>query len=400
MAIFKNIVIRGASKKLGGIVFYSRQGQTIGRELAPSVANPRTEVQMTQRVKLANVVSAYRANKAWMKGAFEDKEEKESDYNAFVRLNLTTSKVALKKGEAGSGAGVVAPYIVSSGSLEPIQQIVNLNTVRTNIFTGTLELSSSTTVGELSSYILENNNGLREGMQLSLIINLQQINQYSGIPYIVVRYYEMVFDTTSTDLVTKYFPDGILKQLELLGKALYFDGTDIGEGAATFILSETIAGKTKVSAQQLMAYGRNATYYQYTSAQAVQEAIDSYGESEERFLDSKHAKAAKQVYLPVAVDSIIINGTTYFPGDTIPVNFAQGQTIDLVLTQQIDSLVDLTLTDITGPTEIPCSSDLHVDRDKIQIHTQVVHGVASGSTIVGDIVTPDDTISFEFTTAS
>lgn len=390
--------MRGASKKLGGIVFYSRQGQTIGRELAPSVANPRTEVQMSQRVKLANVVAAYRANKAWMPGAFEDKEEKESDYNAFVRLNLSASKVALKKGDAGSGAGVVAPYFVSSGSIEPIQQIVNLYTVRTNIFTGTLELTSSTTVGELSSYILENNNNLREGMQLSLILNLQQINQYSGRPYIVVRTYEMIFNTTSTELVSKYFPDGILRQLQLLGKALYFDGSEIGEGAATFILSETVAGKTRVSAQQLMAYGRNATYQQYTSAQAVQEAIDSYGESEERFLDSAHAKAAKQVYLPVAVLYIEYNGTNYEPGDAIPINFAQAQTIDLGLTQPIESLVDFTLNDITGPTEIQCLADLHADRDKIQIHTDAVQGVAPGSTIVGEIVTPTDTISFEFTT--
>lgn len=320
MAILKNVVMRGASQRLGGIVLYTRSGETIARELAPSVSNPRTRVQMQQRVKLANVVASYKANRFWMPGAFEDKAEKETDYNAFVRFNLTDSRVALTKDAAAAGAGVVAPYKISSGSLGEINLLASQTGVETDIYTGGLIITAATTVGQFSAALISNNNGIVKGMQLSLIVNLQRQNENTNRPYIVARAYEVVLDETSTALLADYYPYGILETLQGTGRPLFFNGSSLGDGAAAFILSQTTGGKTKVSTQTLRLYGNQTVYSIYTSAVAVESAIRSYGSNETRFLDSNQAAEFNPVVLDNYIQSVVVNGHMYVNGQSIPTN--------------------------------------------------------------------------------
>lgn len=346
MAILKNVVMRGASQRLGGIVLYTRSGETIARELAPAVSNPRTRVQMQQRVKLANVVSMYKANKFWMAGAFEDKAEKETDYNAFVRFNLTDSKVALTKDAAAAGAGVVAPYRISSGSLPEIELYGSQIGVETNLYLGSMVITNATTVGQISAALITNNNGIVRGMQLSLIVNLQRSNETTNRPYIVTRAYEMIIDETSLDLLTKYFPDGILKAKETEGSPLYYDGSNIGDGAAAFILSQTISGKTKVSSQQMRMYGNQSIYSIYTSAIAVESAIRSYGSNETRFLDSSEASEFNPVVLENYIQALVYSSRVYTPGQEIPFNLNPTQGFVLLFAQAVPE--DATVSVIVG----------------------------------------------------
>ena len=192
MAILKSLIVRGGRKQIGGMVLYSRNGETIARELAPQVSNPRTPAQMEQRVKLSNLVSFYRANAGWMKGAFENKKERESDYNAFVAANIGNSMVALSKADVAAGAAVVAPYKITSGSLPIVETVLNGHDLVSNLYVGAQTIGSSTTIGELSTALLANNNGLEEGMQISVIINLQLASAGTGVPYITARAYAMV----------------------------------------------------------------------------------------------------------------------------------------------------------------------------------------------------------------
>lgn len=317
MAILRSIYLKGATQKLGGVVLYQAQGRTLARELAPSVSNPRTPSQMEQRVRLANVVAVYRANRLWMAGAFEDKKQAESDYNAFVSANLANSLVATSKSEAAAGAAVVAPYKVTSGSLPTIEHSIATNLIVSNCYLGALTISSSTTIGQLSAAILNNNNNIREGMQLSLIINLQQLNSETGIPYIVTRAYEMIINAQATALITDYFPGSILVSTGDANNALAFSFANQGYGAATFIISETTGGKTRVSTQSLTMFGSNATYTQYTSELAWQTAISSYGDGSENFLSSESAYAAHQVITANSIASLEINETTILPGTSV-----------------------------------------------------------------------------------
>ena len=333
MAILKSLVIRGASQRLGGMVLYTRSGETIARELAPAVSNPRTRVQMEQRVKLGNVVAMYRANRSWMAGSFEDKAEKESDYNAFVKTNISNNRVALTKQHIAAGAGVVAPYQITSGSIPAVDNIGYTNGVYSNIYTGNLILTTATTVQQFTAAILNNNNGIVEGMQLSLVINLQRRNESLAVPYIVARAYEVILSMTDATLLSEYFPEGILTIRESEGRPLAYDGSSVGDGAAAFILSHTISGKTKVSSQTLVMYGNQSIYSIYTSAIAVNSAIQSYGTTDARFLDSNEAKEASGVVITNYVQAMGFNSRLYTQMQEVPTDMSQGTLLSIFFAQ-------------------------------------------------------------------
>lgn len=318
MAVLKNLVMRGASQRLGGMVLYQLKGQTLARELAPAVSNPRTPAQMDNRVRLQNVVSVYRANRAWMAGAFENKKERESDYNAFVSANLSSSQVAFTKAQAAAGAAVAAPYQISSGSLGSIEQQVSESELQTNIYLGTLTLDTTTTVGDFASAVIGNNNNIVQGMQLSLILNIQQVNQVTGIPYIITRAYEVILDAASTELLSAYYPDGLLASGGGQDNILYADLSEQGSGAASFILSHTVSAITRVSEQSLVQYGSLSVYNSYISAAAIAEAVASYGENQINFLDSNSANEQNAVPIQQGITYLVMGNDIVRAGGEHP----------------------------------------------------------------------------------
>lgn len=328
--------LRGAKQRLAGAVLYQNNGQTLIRELAAQISNPRTASQMSQRVRLSNCVAVYRANKFWMKFAFEDKKAKESDYNAFIGENISNNAVALTKSEVNAGAAVAAPYTITRGSLGSIEQSLVGQIMYTNLYLlENLELAE-TTVGEFSRQLIAANNGIVEGMQLSFIVNIQQTNNLTGVPYLVVRAYEVILDTTNTRQLSEYFPDTVYSDRRESGDqyCVSADFSDIGEGAAAFILSHTVGGVTRVSTQSLQLYA-STVYNQHTSSTAWQAAIESYGESTETFLDSKTANTAANVAGTISLLSAIIGETRIYPGSTYAGPLNTGATVRLVFSQPV-----------------------------------------------------------------
>lgn len=302
------------------MVLYQLKGQTLARELAPAVSNPRTPAQMDNRVRLQNVVSVYRANRAWMAGAFENKKERESDYNAFVSANLSSSQVAFTKEQAAAGAAVAAPYQITSGSLGSIEQQVSESELQTNIYLGTLDIDQATTVGQFAAAVIANNNNIVQGMQLSLILNIQSVNNATGIPYIITRAYEVILDAASTELLSAYYPDGLLASGGGADNILYADLSDQGSGTASFVLSHTVSATTRVSEQSLLQFGSLAIYNSYTSAAAIAEAVASYGENQVNFLDSNSAGEQNDVPLSQQISMAVYQGNIIRPGGSLTAN--------------------------------------------------------------------------------
>ena len=78
-----------ARGKLGNMVISSVKGQQVERKYQPMVANPKTFAQMRQRAIFASAVKFFKhSQQNLFKFAFEDKTQKESDYNAFMRHNV------------------------------------------------------------------------------------------------------------------------------------------------------------------------------------------------------------------------------------------------------------------------------------------------------------------------
>lgn len=377
MAILRSVYLKGASQRLGGVVLYQSQGRTLARELAPSVSNPRTPTQMVQRVKLANVVAVYRANRNWMQGSFEDKKQSESDYNAFVSANLAVSIVATSKREAAAGAAVVAPYKVTSGSLPTVEHSLTETNLISNLLLGALTIGSTTTVGQLSNALIGNNNSIREGMQLSLVMNLQQMNEASAIPYIVVRAYELIINTNSTDLLSDYFPGSIIASTGGASNRLALVYTSLGSGAASFILSETVSGKTRVSTQSLVMFGPGTVYSSYTSEQAWTAAVTSYGENAINFLDANSAAGAPPVDIALSVVSLNINDQTITTGGTIVGGIRVGDVVKVTFNRPISSSAVVAIRYYIGSaTEVHIVDGIDIAADGMSVEGQMPYAVA------------------------
>lgn len=326
MAILKNLWLRGGSQKLAGAVLYTRKGETIARELAASVSNPRTTAQMSQRVKLANVVNFYRISAGWMRGAFENKTEKQTDYNAFVSANLTGSLVYLTKQQANVGAAVIAPYRIAQGTLNPINWTnVDTELPTSDLYIGNLDLSATTTVGELSQALMDKN-ALEAGMQLSLIQYIQQADD-SGTPYAVCRAYEMIINPTSNQLVSAYIPTTILVKSAGANAALAVNTANFTGGFA-LLLSRTEGAAIKVTTASVILTSDNTYYASYTTDAAKQNAITSYGEGNDIFLSSAVAEQMGGSYATNAnVLAVVINGQTILNGSQWPESITDGSSV-------------------------------------------------------------------------
>ena len=319
MAIIDSIWLKGARKRLDNVVLYKAMGQTRSRKLRTSISNPRTQAQMTQRIKWSNLVNFYRANASWMKYAFETKKQTQSEYNKFMSINVTASQIALTKDMAASGAVVAYPYIITQGSLPAVEWNNTPTVAKSNIFlapNNTME--DYNTVGKFSQDLIQYNGALREGDQLSLIRVTQMTNNATGYPYIIVRKYEVILDSNSTIALSNYIPTDYFSAEGIeTGNTLNVPKSN-RQGGFAVIISRTIGGKTYVSTQSLIIVNNEQLIAQYSSAKAVQEAIASYGESEDAFLSSTTAGTVTNQPVSLSINYADIDGTTYAPGAQTP----------------------------------------------------------------------------------
>lgn len=294
MAISKNLYTRGMSQRLGGAVFYQNNGQTVVRELAPSVKNPRTTAQMIQRARLANLVSMYRVNLEWMKrGAFETKKPTQSDYNKFVSVNSAAQPLYFTKAMVAGGASVVDAYMITQGSYPSVtttlsgdgQNIVSNLYLDPTVITGTVAVAT-TTVAELTEALLSQNDIIKEGDQLSVILNYQRMSSAS-VPFVIAQSFELILSTSDTRTLSAVgFPEAFVSVQQGANKALAISVNNDQMGAA-IILSRTVGGRIMVSTQELVLSGQQKTVVsQYRTQSALDAYMKSYGEGSNDFLDS------------------------------------------------------------------------------------------------------------------
>lgn len=358
MAKVENFNLKDQVGKLGGAVYYVVNGETRSRKLAASVSNPRTNAQMLQRVRWANLVNFYRANRSWMKYAFETKKANQSEYNKFMSLNVSSSPIYLTKQQAAGGACVAYPYIITQGSLGSIEHTISGNYINTNLYLGgSFDLLPSTTVAELSIALVENNPALQYGDQISLIRVYQSSNVNTGYPYIIVRKYEMILSQTNVSSWANYLPSDIVQQAGPGSMQYLAIATSERVGGVSFILSRTVGGKTYVSTQSLVVVGNSSLINTFSSQNQLQAAIDSYGASEEVFLSSTTANQASSEPFANSVLSLQLGDLTFLPGSramkasdyegkTLKINFAEapGSTFDAltILTNEDVAFTGLT----------------------------------------------------------
>ena len=314
MAIVKNFWLKNQQKKLAGMVLYQAMGQTRSRELAAEVSNPRTVDQMGQRVKWANLVNFYRANKSWMKFAFETKPQNRTDYNQFMSLNVASSRIYLPKSIANQGGCVVDSYVMTQGSLASIEVTKQDDEWTSNLFLpSNFTTSPVSTVAEVSAALIASNPALKEGDQVSFIRLTQQTNANTGVPFVIVRKYEVILNSSDLRFFYQFMPEDYIGSDDSYGKNCLVVNNSGNAGGFLLILSRTTGGKTYVSTQSIIVANNAALIEAYSSANALQAAIDSYGESTEPFLTSTTAEQDNQA--PVQPSIVSITGDL---GNAVP----------------------------------------------------------------------------------
>lgn len=407
MAIVSSMWLRGAKKRLGGTVIYQAMGQTRQRELASEVSNPRTQSQMGQRVKWANLVNLYRANRSWMKYAYETKKSSQSEYNKFMSINVASSHIYLTKDVANAGGCVVDKYLMTQGSLPSIEFVPTDNGYfASNIVLTTGTISPSTTIAAFSQDVIANNPAIREGDQLSFVRMTQMTNASTGVPYVVVREYEVIIDSTNSVSLWNYLPVEYFYEWGNNTKYLAV-GTAVGKvGGFCMILSRTISGKTYVSSQRVILVGMDEYIAAWSNSVALQSAIDSYGVSDNAFLSSTYASQDNQVPTMLAmltvtseVDDITRTAGTHFllggitTGNVITVSF--NGSLPSVPTQIKVSTTkgDVNLSDITKAGSTASGSWPDADPDFANAAVYYVAAVVDNSEYrIGFLVRNEDTI--------
>lgn len=317
MAVVNNLWLRGTKQRLAGTVLYQSMGRTLQRELAPQVTNPRTPAQMSTRVRLANLVQLYKAGRGWMKASFENKKQTQSDYNAFVSANLANANVYLTKQQVAAGAGVVAPVVITKGSLPPITLIRQEEFLVSDLALGDIT-GPPTTVGELAEMLISNNPAIQQGDQLSLIQYVQQSLQ-DGTPYVVCRAYEVILDVNSSAALSSFLPDYVQTGTGPSDEYVLTINDEAPMGGYAFVISRTVGSTIRVSSQSIVLTADNTVYALFTTQAAYDEAVASYGEGEAIFLSSEGANdisGNQQVTRQIV--NIMIGNTVYGANSTLP----------------------------------------------------------------------------------
>lgn len=167
-----NFLLGYATGSVGDVTFSRINGQQTARARNRNPKNPKTKSQQSQRALFTGAVKFFTAgNQALFKFAYEDKRERESDYNAFMRHNAKTAPM-LTKGMAANGVAVPAHYLISQGSLTEVYVVIDdlIDTSLDLRFPSypNASVGYANTVGGLSQYLINDVGGWDEGDILTI----------------------------------------------------------------------------------------------------------------------------------------------------------------------------------------------------------------------------------------
>lgn len=266
--------------KLGNMVGFKKKDGTYGiRAYQRKPHNPRTTPQMTVRVSIANLVAFWRALLNAAHPNFTNKEQQESDYNAFVQANYGINPVFLKKSDVRAGACLASAYQISRGSLPTIGiTAVSGGKMKSDIALDDLSIGAETKVSDLAKAIVQSNGNRFQEFDMLTIFYAQQLTEGDqNIPHVSVKALRIPLDFTDNTLVSD------LENGDIIGVTDGFlSSKSTVNGGFTIVHTRLVDGQTEVSSQTISV--NNNLLALYTGTSAMQAAILSYGGARDPFL--------------------------------------------------------------------------------------------------------------------
>lgn len=296
--------------KVGAYSMYVRDGEQIVRQ-RQNASNygeeaSRTLAQQTRRVKWSNLVSLFKYMSAWQPRAYENLNKGQTDYNKFMSLNINSATVALTKQQSADGAAVVAPVLVSQGSLVSPDAIAEgTHDITIGMTWGTGSAASFASIGELSEALVQNNAGWQDGDNLAAVYFLNWLD-VQGTPRCSTVYDELTLDKTNTSALST---NSLASRMTFTAGGV---GIDIAPNTADYnevvgwaiIHTRRDSGSLKVSTERIVMVDEDILNTFITQTQ-LDAAIASYGLSTEVPLEPSFKKA---VIDSVAVDGSVVLG--------------------------------------------------------------------------------------------
>ena len=118
------------SGHIGQIVYRELNGMQVAQAMPSQYHDAKSEAQLKQRSGMRNILATYRLLKAAIKEQFEEATSMKRPYNCFIHHNLLLPAIELSKKDYDMRLGLLAPYIVSHGSLSPLDIQVNTDTIQ------------------------------------------------------------------------------------------------------------------------------------------------------------------------------------------------------------------------------------------------------------------------------
>ena len=263
---------RGA---VGDIVFSHSKGQQVARVRNRKPANPKSNNQMRQRSAFLCPLLFYKRGKqAQFKFAFENKLPKESDFNAFMRLNALAGIPLTPAERDMDGYPCLGKYAMSRGSLTRLSYSCVANGADNfGVKVNFKFAQAPTTLGELSTALTANGD-YRSGDIITMfvisggLIDGNSISEYDRAWQIA----QFTLDTNSTDALSTLGLTADAEGFTFPGLKAY-DQSCVGVGA---IVSRNTLNGLKVSNCDLVLsaatnlvwrYMQGDNYRNYVAAQ-------------------------------------------------------------------------------------------------------------------------------------
>lgn len=300
MAIINSMGVGKARGSMGNVTYRTVKGQTIGsQKLGKGLQALGTYKQVARRVRMANLVFAYRAfnnagNGAGMYQAFPFRDAKSSPWNEFFKKNINRAlvgDVVLSKAQSASGLLIPAPFLMSEGriSVPSVLNIIDTSNENPAILpTGefvygsrTSGMSADTTNLATFSRGLINSWGLQNGD----VITVFAINSTTGSSGVVTKVNAIQVVLNSEDDETMMSDLGF--DTVTVESTTYIGVSGIGNCGAAMIVGRSLGTSYDVSTSYftLTSVGEQLRAM-YSSNLALQKAIESYGYKLDPYLQS------------------------------------------------------------------------------------------------------------------
>ena len=262
-----NTAVVKQSGRVGTVRYFTRNGLTYVRAASnSSVTNNRTNSQMTQRLLFSSIVALFSTLASHLRGAFQNKEKNQSDYNAFIKANQGMG-VYMTKQDRMLGYSVALPVVVAAGKLEEVVTTIKGDNAVTSLALGSLSPAAAK-VSALSAAIVANNERWNYGDQLTFVILRQDGKRCKP------RYVRIILDREDETLLSAL---GTFSAVE--NKLAMAATGDICVGAI-HSNPDGYMSYTKLVATESMQTIINS----YLTDEAFAAASASYGTSTEKFL--------------------------------------------------------------------------------------------------------------------